>query len=101
MTGRSLLVPLLDQSPTYCNGVELGMLILAPMLASAPRIQGYFRTENEEQIRLCCYRIGYRVEQLRPWRYKGKYTGWVWMILVRDQPVEESAEYLDLCPGNT
>ena len=80
---NSLLVPFLNKSPTYCYGVEFGMQVMAKMLAADEEIKGYFRTENEEQIRLACYRMGYAVAELKPWRWKRKYTGWVWMKLVK------------------
>lgn len=76
-----LLVPFLNKDPAYCCGVELGMQVLAPMLNGAEEVRGYFRTENEEQIRLCAHRLGYTVTELRPWRYGRKYTGWVWMVM--------------------
>lgn len=83
MAENSLLVPFLNQDPTYCYGVELGMQVLAPMLKKRKVIKGYFRTENEEQIRLCCTRLNYEVRQLKPWKHEGKDTGWVWMRLQR------------------
>lgn len=83
MAENTLLVPFLNDGEEYCHGVELGLQVLAPMLAGQRLITGYFRTENEEQIRLCCYRLGYEVVELKPWRWKRKETGWVWMVLRR------------------
>lgn len=83
MTTHSLLVPFLDPSKKYCYGVEYGMMIVSRMLLGIPILSGYFRTENEEQIRLTCYRLGYVIEELKPWRFEGKRTGWVWMRLTR------------------
>ncbi len=83
MAESALLLPFLNSSPTYCYGVELGMQIIAPMLRSKKRIKGYFRTENEEQIRLACYRLKYELLKCKPWRFEGKHTGWVWMKLRR------------------
>lgn len=57
------------------------MQIIAPMLRGKRTIKGYFRTENEEQIRLACYRLNYDLLQCRPWRFEGSETGWVWMKL--------------------
>lgn len=85
MSQNTLLVPFLNQDPTYCYGVELGMQILAPMLRGKRCIEGYFRTENEEQIRLCCYRMGYEVAELEPWFHEDEETGWVWMKLRKTQ----------------
>ncbi len=79
----SLLVPFLDQSQTYAHGVELGMQVLAPMLRKRRRIRNYFRTENEEQIRLTAGRLGYSVDKIEPWQYEGQDTGWVWMEMNR------------------
>lgn len=83
MAEHSLLVPFLNQEPTYCYGVELGMQVLAPMLRKKKRISGYFVSSNEEQIRLCCYRLGYEITELETWVYEGKETEWVWMVLKR------------------
>lgn len=80
-----MLVPFLDPSPTYCYGVEYGMNVIAKMLRTDREFGGYFRTENEEQIRLTCYRLGWEVAELKPWRFEGKCTGWVWMV-VRPRP---------------
>jgi hypothetical protein len=76
---HTLLLPFLNDDPAYCRGVELGMNVVAPMLRRKKRIKGYFRTENEEQIRLACYRMGYDLVRCKPWRHEGKHTGWVWM----------------------
>ena len=83
MADNVLLVPFLDPSPTYCYGVEFGMQVMAKMLAGEEEIRGYFRTENEEQIRLACYRMNYEVSELKPWKWKRKHTGWVWMVLTK------------------
>jgi hypothetical protein len=87
MSEMSLLVPFLNKDPVYCYGVEYGMMIVAPMLRKEPEIKGYFRTENEEQIRLTCYRLDYEVAELKPWRFKRKNTGWVWMVLRKREMV--------------
>jgi hypothetical protein len=78
-----LLLPFLDKSRRYCYGVELGMQVVARMLSGADEFRGYFRTENEEQIRLACYKLGYEVVELKPWRWERKRTGWVFMRMVR------------------
>lgn len=92
MPESRLLIPFLNKSRAYCYGVELGMQIVAPMLRKTRRIKGYFRTENEEQIRLCCYRMGYAVKELKPRRWKKKATGWVWMVLVRNSALATKSE---------
>lgn len=100
MAKHALILPFLNQSKDFTYGVEFGFGIVAPMTFGAEQIRGYFRTENEEQIRLACYRFGYDVAELKPWRprekrpdgTKGKRreTGWVWMVLEKrdlDEPV--------------
>jgi hypothetical protein len=87
----SLVLPFLDPSRRYCHGVELGMQVASNMFAGADVVKGYFRAENEEQIRLACYRLGYAVRELKPWRWEGKRTGWVWMLLVRDPLLTDGA----------
>lgn len=81
MTEYSLLIPFLDPSQRYCRGVELGMQIIAPMLNGKRVIRGYFRSRNEEQIRLAAHRMGYEVTLVKAWRFEGKRTGWVRMKL--------------------
>ena len=89
MADHNLIIPFLNNDPIYCYGVELGMSVLAPMFAGQAEISGYFRTENEEQIRLCCHRKGYEVEELKPWKFKRKDTGWVWMKLTKQEINDE------------
>ncbi len=79
MASNQLLIPFLNQDPVYCYGVELGLQVIAPMLRGRRVIKGYFRTENEEQIRLACYRMDYELAKCKPWRFEGQDTGWVWM----------------------
>ncbi len=81
---HSLLIPFLDKSPTYCYGVEFGMQVIAPMLRGKKCIKGYFRTENEEQIRLAAHRLGYTLVFLRCWKFNGQETGWVYMKLCKE-----------------
>lgn len=81
MAEHSLLVPFLNQDPVYTYGVELGMQIVAPMLRKKRVVKGYFRTENEEQIRLTAGRLGYELTRCKPWRFEGSRTGWVWMVM--------------------
>ena len=83
MAEHSLLIPFLNKSDDYCHGVEFGMMVAAKMVSGVKRIRGYFRTENEEQIRLACYRMKYDVVELEPWEHEGEDTGWVWMVLKR------------------
>lgn len=80
---HSLILPFLNQDPVYCYGVELGMQILAPMFRKKRVIKGYFRTENEEQIRLACHRLNYELKKCKPWINDGEETGWVYMVLRR------------------
>jgi hypothetical protein len=87
MAEHALLLPFLNKDPVYCYGVELGMQIIAPMLRGKRVIKGYFRTENEEQIRLACYRLGYDLLRCKPWRFDRKYTGWVWMVMRKKEKV--------------
>jgi hypothetical protein len=87
MAEHSLLVPFLNNNPVYCYGCELGLQVLAPMLRKKKKIKGYFRTENEEQIRLCCYRMNYELKKCKPWYFKGKETGWIWMVMKRNDSV--------------
>lgn len=60
------------------------MQVMAKMIRNAKRIEGYFRTENEEQIRLAAHRMGYSIAELKPWLLRKKRTGWVWMLLVKE-----------------
>jgi len=54
-------------------------------------IRGYFRSRNEEQIRLTCHRMGYRITELAPWRHDGKSTGWVWITA---EPIQLAGDYV-------
>lgn len=81
----SLLVPFLNQDPVYCHGVELGMQVIAPMLRKRRVVKGYFRTENEEQIRLTAGRLGYVLEEVSPWDDGPEDNGWVYMKMVRKE----------------
>ena len=93
MAKNALVLPFLNQSDDFYHGVEFGFGVVAPMVSGEELIQGYFRTENEEQIRLACYRFGYHVEELKPWRPRKKRrdgtrekrqeTGLVWMALTK------------------
>ena len=89
--GASLLVPFLDPSQRYCRGVEYGMMVVTHMLDGRPEVKGYFRSLNEEQIRLTCYRLGYEVSEVAPWRHEGRRTGWVWMVLSRRPDLTDGA----------
>ena len=80
-----LLIPFLNEDPAYCYGVEFGMRVVVPMCRGRRLIKGYFRTENEEQIRLAASRMGYDVVELKPWHHGGMETGWVWMKMRRIQ----------------
>lgn len=98
MDENSLVLPFLNQSDDFAYGVEFGFGVVAPMTLGAKTIHGYFRTENEEQIRLACYRFGYDVAELKSWRPREKRpdgtkgrrqeTGWVWMVLEKQGPDE-------------
>jgi hypothetical protein len=75
-----LVCPFLDQDQKFAYGVEFGMLYES-MRRGDKVIKGYYRTENEEQIRLAAHRKGYDVTELKPWDEGPKDNGWVWIKL--------------------
>ncbi len=76
-----LVCPFLDQDSKYAYGVEFGMLYES-MRRGDKVIKGYYRTENEEQVRLAAHRKGYDVVELKPWKSVGQHdTSWVWIKL--------------------
>ena len=83
MAEHSLLLPFLNQDPVYTYGCELGLSVLAPMFRKRTVVKGYFRTENEEHIRLACHRLGYDLVRCKAWVCDGEETGWVWMKMRR------------------
>lgn len=87
MEGHTLLVPFLNHDPVYAQGVEFGMQVMALMNRGKRVVRGYFLSENEEQIRVAGCRMGYTLTKCKPWKFEGKETGWVWMVL-RKEPKE-------------
>lgn len=53
----SLVVPFLDDSPTYARGVEFGMLF--ERLKKAKKVKELITTDNEEQVTLLLNRTGW------------------------------------------
>lgn len=75
-----LVCPFLDQDSKFAYGVEFGMLYES-MRRGDKAIKGYYRTENEEQIRLAAHRKGYDVVELKSWNDGPPDNGWVWIML--------------------
>ncbi len=66
MTNYSLICPFLTDDPVFAYGVEFGLL-LARMRSGADAIGGYFCQENQDRILLLANRLGWSVEQIKPW----------------------------------
>ncbi len=75
---HSIVVPFLNEDPTYAHGVEFGMLYTKMQNPDVDRIEDFFRTENQEQITLLANRTGWTVESMKPWK-----DGWILIALVR------------------
>ena len=79
-TRFGLVVPFLDALPTYAYGVEFGMWYAAvSALGPGEEHAAYIRTENSEQMRLTCYRKGWKVVELKPWDDGPPDNGWVFL----------------------
>ncbi len=76
MPSFDLVCPFLDSSPRYAYGVEFGMLFARMCAEAEGRIAGYFCLANQDQILLLASRLGWSVDELRPW---GK--DWFWCRL--------------------
>lgn len=75
---NDLICPFLDQSPRYAFGVEFGMLYARMSDGSEDQIAGYFCLANQDQILLAASRMGWIVEDMKPW---GK--DWFWLQLTK------------------
>lgn len=81
------LVPFLNQDPVYTYGVEFGFWWkdVQAMDPGGERT-AYVRTENEEQMRLACTRMGWEVTDLRPWDDGPPDNGWVLLTVRKPTP---------------
>lgn len=78
VTSNTLVCPFLNSDPTFAFGVEFGLLY-ARMQASDDSIGQYFTIQNQDQILLAASRLGWSVEEMRPW---GK--DWFWCRLEKE-----------------
>jgi hypothetical protein len=80
------VVPFLNADPVYCYGVEFGMWYKdVSALEPGTEHMQYVRTENEEQMRLACIRLGWEVVELKSWDDGPPENGWV-LMRVRKPP---------------
>lgn len=77
MTNNTLICPFLNPEPVYAYGVEFGMLYVRMRDSDEP-VADYFTRENQDQILLLASRLGWSVEEMRPW---GK--DWFWCKMER------------------
>jgi hypothetical protein len=80
MSASGLVCPFLTDDPMFAFGVEFGLLY-AKMQSEVVEIKDYFCLENQEQIFLLANRLGWRIQEIRPWG-----TDWFWCVLERKDP---------------
>ncbi len=66
MTSNTLVCPFLNPDPVYAYGVEFGLLY-ARMQHSGEPVADYFTRANQDQILVLASRLGWSVEEIRPW----------------------------------
>lgn len=81
MTSNTLVCPFLNADPVYAFGVEFGMLYVEMRAENPAPIARYFTTENQDQILLAASRLGWTVEEIKPW---GK--DWFWCRMEKYPP---------------
>jgi hypothetical protein len=78
MTSFSLVCPFLTDDPMFAYGVEFGMLF-TQMRGDQDRIAGYFCRKNQDRILLLASRLGWSVDQIKPWD-----NDWFWCALEKN-----------------
>jgi len=78
MTTYNIVCPFLTDDPTFAYGVEFGMLY-ARMRNGCDSIRDFFCRANQDQILLLASRMGWAVQQMKPW---GK--DWFWCELEKE-----------------
>jgi hypothetical protein len=77
-TTFDLVCPFLDHDPRFAYGVEFGMLFARMRDGDEGEIAGYYCMANQDQILLLASRLGWSVDELRPWG-----RDWFWCRLER------------------
>ena len=62
-------------------GVDFGLLWAQLRDPGCDLVEGYFVTANQERITLACNRLGWRVEEMKPWEEAP--DQWTWFRLRR------------------
>ena len=75
MSSNTLVCPFLSADPVYAYGVEFGMLYPELRDSDEP-IARYFTIQNQDQILLAASRLGWAVEEMKPWG-----RDWFWCRL--------------------
>lgn len=75
---NDLVCQFLNDDPVFAYGVEFGILWMR--MKEEDEIQGYFTTENQEQITLAANRGGFEIVQMKQWK---KGPEWTWFHLRR------------------